>query len=122
MRALPSLLRPLFRALILAAGLSASAAALAEPVPADKMAYVGTWHGKDMRLSLSKDGKIAYKREQENKKVDLSIDLLGFKGNDFDAGWGFVRSTFVVSKPPHREGKVWKMTVDGVELTREDQP
>lgn len=106
--------------LVLAAGLLASSAAWADPVPADKMAYVGTWQGKDMRLALSKDGKIQYKRDQEKKKVDLSIDLLGFNGNNFDAGWGFVRSTFVVSKPPHREDGKWKMTVDGVELTRED--
>ena len=106
--------------LLLAAGICASSAALADPVPADKMAYVGSWKGKDMQLALTKEGKIAYKRVQEKKKVDLSIDLLGFNGNNFDAGWGFVRSTFVVSKPPHREGKLWKMTVDGVELTREE--
>jgi hypothetical protein len=106
--------------LLLAAGICASSAALADPVPADKMAYVGSWKGKDMQLALTKEGKITYKRVQEKKKVDLSIDLLGFNGNNFDAGWGFVRSTFVVSKPPHREGKVWKMTVDGVELTREE--
>jgi hypothetical protein len=106
--------------LLLAAGICTSSAALADPVPADKRAYVGSWKGKDMQLALTKEGKITYKREQEKKKVDLSIDLLGFNGNNFDAGWGFVRSTFVVSKPPHREGKVWKMTVDGVELTREE--
>jgi hypothetical protein len=106
--------------LILASGLLASAAAWADPVPADKMAYVGNWQGKDMQLVLSKDGKIKYKRKQEKKNVDLSIDLQGFNGNNFDAGWGFVRSTFVVSKPPHREGGQWKMTVDGVELTRDE--
>ena len=106
--------------LVLAAGLLSNSAAWADPVPADKMDYVGDWQGKDMRLSLSKDGKIKYKREQEKKKVDLSIDLLGFNGNNFDAGWSFMRSTFVVSKPPHREGGKWKMTVDGVELTRVD--
>lgn len=106
--------------LALAAGLAFSNAAQAEPVPADKSDYVGTWQGKDMRLALSKDGKIKYKRDQEKKKVDLDIELLGFKGNNFDAGWSFMRSTFVVSKPPHREGGKWKMTVDGVEMTRED--
>jgi hypothetical protein len=31
-----------------------------------------------------------------------------------------VRSTFVVSKPPHRAGGKWKMTVDGVELTKSE--
>lgn len=106
-------------ALALGAGLLAHPA-WADPVPADKMDYVGVWHGKDMRLALSKEGKIKYKREQEKKKVDLDIELLGFKGNDFDAGWRFMRSTFVVSKPPHRAGGKWKMTVDGVELTREE--
>ena len=105
------------RALVFAAGLLCSAAHAA-PVPADKMAYVGTWQGKDMQISLSKEGKIQYKRKQPGKDVDLSIDLLGFSGNNFDAGWGIVRSTFMVSKPPQREGKQWKMTVDGVELTR----
>lgn len=105
--------------LVLASGLLANAA-WAAPVPADKMAYVGSWQGKDMQLALSKDGKVKYKRDQPGKKLDLSLDLLGFKGNNFDVGFSLVRSTFVVSKPPHREGGKWKMTVDGVELTRDE--
>ena len=112
MRILPSL--------ILAGGLVLGSTAWADPVPADKMAYVGSWQGKDMQLSLAKDGKVKYKRNQPGKNLDLSIDLLGFNGNNFDVGWGIVRSTFVVSKPPHLEGKQWKMTVDGVELTRDE--
>lgn len=39
-------------------------------------------------------------------------------GYVFDIGFSLVRSTFVVSKPPHKEGGKWKMTVGGVELTR----
>jgi hypothetical protein len=95
-------------------------AAQAGPVPADKLAYVGDWQGKDMRLQLAKDGKVKYKRDRPNKKMDLSVDLQGFNGDNFDVGAFLVRSTFVVSKPPHREGDKWKMTVDGVELTRVD--
>jgi len=106
--------------LALAAGLLASAAAWADPVPADKMDYVGSWRGKDMQLSLSKEGKVHYKRGRPNDQVDLSIDLKGFRGNHFDAGVAFVRTTFVVNKPPHRENGKWKMTVDGVELTRDE--
>ncbi|SFD52180.1 hypothetical protein [Massilia yuzhufengensis] len=108
------------RPLLLAGGLLFSAAAWADPVPADKMAYVGSWSGKDMHLALSKEGKVKYKRKQPGKNLDLSIDLLGFSGNNFDVGYGIVRSTFVVSQPPHREGKQWKMTVDGVELTKDE--
>ncbi len=106
--------------LVLATSLFTSTAAWADPVPADKMNYVGNWQGKDMQLSLSNEGKIDYKRGRPNDQVDLSIDLKGFKGNNFEAGVAFVRTTFVVSKPPHREGGQWKMTVDGVELTREE--
>ncbi|MEW6373059.1 MAG: hypothetical protein AB1584_19170 [Pseudomonadota bacterium] len=111
-----------FRAAVLAAAclLSLAAHAAPVPVPADKLAYVGDWQGKDMRIQMAKDGKIKYKRDRPNKKMDLSVDLQGFNGDNFDIGWGFVRSTFVVSKPPHREGNQWKMTVDGVELTRVD--
>lgn len=95
-----------------------SGAVSAAPVPADKQSYVGNWQGKDMHLALAKDGKVKYKRDQPGKKLDLSLELQGFNGDHFDVGWGIVRSTFIVSKPPHREGKQWKMTVDGVELTR----
>ncbi|HAV37557.1 MAG TPA: hypothetical protein DCX52_14595 [Massilia sp.] len=110
------------RATILAAACLLPFAAQADPVPvpADKQAYVGDWQGKDMRIQMAKDGKIKYKRDRPSKKLDLSVDLQGFNGDNFDIGWGFVRSTFVVSKPPHREGDKWKMTVDGVELTRVD--
>ncbi len=109
----------------LAAGLFAGSAAWAGPVPADKMAYVGNWQGKDMQISLSKEGKVKYKRKQPGKDLDLSLDLLGFNGNNFDIGVEIMgstslRSTFVVSKPPHREGGKWKMTADGVELTRDE--
>lgn len=107
-------------ALLAACLFSGAAHAEPVPVPKSKLAYVGSWQGKDMRLVLSKEGKIQYKRDQDKKKVDLSIDLLGFNGNNFDAGFGFMRSTFVVSKPPQRTGGMWKMTVDGVELTRDE--
>jgi hypothetical protein len=69
---------------------------------------------------LNKEGKVKYKRDRPGKKLDLSLDLQGFDGDNFDVGFALVRSTFVVSKPPHREGDKWKMTVDGVELTRVD--
>ena len=113
---------PSLRAAVLAAAGLLPLAAHADPVPvpADKLAYVGDWQGKDMRIQMAKDGKIKYKRDRPGKKLDLSVDLQGFHGDDFDIGWGIVRSTFVVSKPPHREGDKWKMTVDGVELTRVD--
>jgi hypothetical protein len=110
------------RALLLAGCLIVSQPSFADPVPvpANKSAYVGEWLGEKMRLKLHQDGKVEYKRDQPGKNVSLSIELQGFNGDNFDAGWGIVHSTFVVSTPPHRDHGKWKMTVDGVELTKVD--
>ena len=96
-------------------------AAHADPVPASKLAYVGHWQGQDMEITLHKDGKLLYKRNKPKFKADLTLDVSGFDGNDFYAGVGPFRSTFVVSKPPSRVGKAWTMSVDGVELTKQAQ-
>jgi hypothetical protein len=108
------------KSVLLAACLLAPRVVLAEPVPvpAEKAAYVGEWTGKEMRLNIAKNGQIDYKRTSPNKKIDMSIELLRFSGNNFDAGYGIVSTTFVVTTPPHQEGGKWKMVVDGVELTR----
>jgi hypothetical protein len=106
---------------IIASTLLCAANGYAEPVPASKMDYVGTWQGKDMKLDIAADGKIEYSRLYSSKKdVKLSIELAGFKGDDFDAGVGIFRSTFVVSKAPVRVGKKIEMIVDGVVLTKTD--
>jgi hypothetical protein len=110
------------RSILLALCLCAAQPSFADPVPvpADKAAYVGEWLGKDMRLNIKQDGHVEYKRNQPGKNLSLNIDLQGFNGDNFDVGFSLVRSTFVVSKPPHREGGKWRMTVDGVELTRSE--
>jgi len=92
------------------------------PVPPAKSAYVGDWQGKAMRLSIAQNGQIEYKRDQPGKTVNVNIELVRFDGDNFEAGantaWFKVSSTFVVSKPPYRDGGKWKMVVDGVELTK----
>jgi len=108
----------LIRSLLLASALLLPQVCFADPVPRDKLHYVGEWTGKQMRLQIAKDGKIQYERIREGKNVDLNIELKGFNGDNFDAGVSLIRSTFVVSKPPYRVGDDWKMVVDGVELTK----
>lgn len=108
------------RFLLLAAGLLAFQPGYADPVavPQAKSAYVGEWLGEKMRLKIQQDGHVEYMRDRPGKHLNLNVDLQGFDGDNFDVGTSFLRSTFVVSKPPHREDGKWKMTVDGVELTR----
>lgn len=112
--------KPLFKSFVLLGALAVSLFARADPqpIPSDKRAYIGEWKGKDMELNIAASGKLHYKRNQPGKNLDLNVDMLGFNGDNFDVGVGIIRSTFVVSKPPHPDDKKMKMTVDGVELTK----
>lgn len=51
-----------------------------------------------------------------NKSIDAP--LKEFQGDNFVVGVGPIATTFVVSARPHQDGSAWKMTVDGVELTK----
>lgn len=116
---------------LIACTLLCAANSYAEPVPVPpaKVAYIGRWQGEDMSLHIAADGKIAYKRlssankqsYKTRKQIDLNIELAGFNGDNFDAGFGFFRSTFVVSKPPTTSDGATTMVVDGIELTRMDE-
>ena len=88
------------------------------PVPPEKAAYVGEWQDKTMYLLITQDGSVRYKRLEGGVSKSVEGPLKGFVGDDFDVGVGPMKTTFVVSKPPHQEGDKWQMTVDGVVLTK----
>jgi hypothetical protein len=87
-------------------------------VPAAKSAYIGQWKADGMSLLITRDGSIAYKRIQKGASTSIDAPLKAFHGDDFDVGIGPMTTTFTVSSPPREIDGVWKMTVDGVELTR----
>lgn len=93
----------------------------AEPVPPEKAGYVGEWQEKTMYLLITQDGSVSYKRLKGGATTSVDGPLKGFEGDNFEVGIGPMSTTFVVSKPPYQEGEVWKMVVDGVELTRTSQ-
>ena len=93
-------------------------AACAKPVPADKVAYIGTWQGPGVRLTIEKNGMVTYWRRQGTSTINSAAPLQGFNGDDFDVGVGVMSTRFHVVVPPHEEmGKV-KMTIDNLTLTR----
>jgi hypothetical protein len=104
----------------IAIALVALLAGCGEPVPADKAAYVGEWNAKNMRLVITQDGRVEYKRSDGASSNSINAPIQRFEGNNFVVGVGMFNTTFVVSKPPHQEGNVWKMVVDGVELVKGD--
>jgi hypothetical protein len=97
-------------------------AGCAEPVPQARIAYVGEWRGeKDgekILLEIKADGYISYMRRSANARTTINAPIKRFDGDNFVVGFGPFNTTFVVSKAPHLDGAVWKMTVDGVELRR----
>ena len=94
------------------------AAACAKPLPADRAAYAGDWQASGMRLVITAAGQVHYARRNGGANTTIDAPLASFDGDDFIVGIGPLTTRFVVTRPPHREGNAWKMTVDGVELTR----
>jgi hypothetical protein len=95
-------------------------AGCSEPISQEKIAYVGDWQAADMRLTIFQDGRVAYQRKSGSRSTSIEGPIKAFKGDSFEVGVLFMTTTFEVSKPPHEEDGVWKMTVDGVELTKVD--
>lgn len=93
-------------------------AACKKPVPPEKSDYVGEWQNQSMYLLISQGGTVQYRRLNDSGTVTLDGPIKDFVGNDFEVGIGPMATTFVVSKPPYRQGEDWKMVVDRVELTK----
>ena len=93
-------------------------AACANPVPPEKSAYVGHWEAPGMSLLITQGGQVAYRRKKGSTTSEINAPLKKFDGDNFVVGVGLWTTTFVVSKPPREESGRWKMTVDGVELSR----
>jgi hypothetical protein len=94
-------------------------AGCAEPIPADRMAYAGDWRSREMRLLITPDGRCEYRRQRDGGgTTSIDAPIQRFEGDNFVVGVGLFSTTFVVSSPPRLVDGQWKMTVDGVELTR----
>ena len=88
----------------------------AKPIPAARLAYVGTWQGTGMNLRILADGRVNYSRQSGNSSTTINAPLQEFMGDNFKVGVGPIGTTFVVSAAPHRVDGEWRMVVDGVEL------
>jgi len=94
--------------------------ACAEPVPAQHSDYIGHWRGDGMRLVIWSDGHADYDRVQGQNRVSIEGNAHSFSENGFRIGLGPLSADFEVQRKPHLADGRWRMTVDGVELTRVD--
>jgi hypothetical protein len=88
-------------------------------VPADKKDYVGVWSSMEIQLAIYESGRVEYEKKSGGSSKSIKAPIQKFEGNNFVVGALGMNTTFVVSDPPHQDSTgVWKMTVDGNELTR----
>lgn len=71
-----------------------------------------------MALLILADGTVAYKRLKGGGTTSVNGPLKEFQGDNFIVGFAFLTTTFKVTQAPHEIDGVWKMTVDGVSLTK----
>ena len=96
--------------------------ACAKPLPPERQDYVGHWRGPGVELLIRGDGHIAYKRSKGGASTSIEAPIQAFEGDDFTVGIGPLGTRFDVTAPPREIDGVWRMTVDGVELIRSDEP
>ena len=80
--------------------------------------YVGDWRsaaGTELRIDATGDLKFAKSEAGHNETYNAPI--AGFAGNDIELKI-MIRVVLTVSRPPHKVGDHWEMTVDGIALTR----
>lgn len=92
--------------------------ACSEPLPAAYADYAGHWRGDGVLLVIGPDGHADYERVREGMRTSIEGPAHGFSREGFRIGLGPLSARFEVQVPPHLTEGRWRMTVDGVELTR----
>lgn len=113
-------MHPIRQILTAATALLLATACKGADVPADKAAYVGQWRGNDMLFELTATGMVHSKRHRSGGSTEINLPLKAFEGPNVTVGIGPASTTFEVSTPPHQVDGKWMMTVDGVEVSRDN--
>ncbi len=96
------------------------AACDAKPLPPEKADYAGHWRGEGVNLIIERSGEIQYRKMEGKGQVQISGPVAQWIDDDFVVGVMVMKTKFDVSEPPHKVGEVWSMTVDGVQLLRDE--
>jgi len=91
-----------------------------KPVPVDHADYIGHWRGDGVLLVISANGHADYSRVRGNNRTNIEGPAHSFSTDGFKIGIGPLSASFKVQSPPQETPDGWRMTVDGVELSRMD--
>ncbi len=89
----------------------------ASALSSTKKEYAGHWEGGGVTLDISSSA-VSYVNKQGNTSTTLNGTLDHFEGDDIVIKILIPTSTLKVTSPPTLTGGEWKMTVEGVEVTR----
>lgn len=89
----------------------------ASALSSTKKEYAGHWEGGGVTLDISSSA-VSYVNKQGNTSTTLNGTLDHFEGDDIVIKILIPTSTLKVTSPPTLVGGEWKMTVEGVEVTR----
>ena len=84
---------------------------------AGKTDYVGTWTSKHDTLTIGPNGHADWSHVEPGSSEDMHGSL-SFDGSDLVIDILVTKKHMHIDRPPHLDGTVWKMTLDGVELER----
>ncbi|MCC7539254.1 MAG: hypothetical protein IT379_23730 [Deltaproteobacteria bacterium] len=79
----------------------------------------GTWVGGGITLTIDPGGSVAYRKQEGATNRTVNGPLSRFDRRGFDVNIIVSTVNFRIDRGPEQVGGVWKMTVDGVELTRQ---
>ena len=89
-----------------------------QPMRVTRMDFFGTWEGKGMSLRVDHFGSGELYRSDGKPPVRAVGPIRFPGGNRISIGLGLDPPVLDVTVPPHTEGGVESMTLDGVELVR----
>jgi len=95
-------------------------AACTQPLPVDKRDFIGHWRGEGVLLVIQADGHANYARAKDSRRTSITGPAHSFSAKGFKIGIGPLSAPFRVQSPPLETDGAWRMTVDGVVLTRMD--
>lgn len=88
-----------------------------QPVPEDKLDFVGNWNGDGISLIIASSGSVSYTKVKGGK-VEINGPIQAFTDEFFEVGVGPVTTKFVIDSPPKLKDGKWHMKIDGNKLTR----
>ena len=86
-------------------------------VLAGKTEYVGTWTSKHETLTIGPNGHADWSHAEPGSSEEMHGSL-SFDGSDLVIDILVTKKHMHIDRPPHLDGTVWKMTLDGEELER----